>query len=230
MGLDWRIDRALNAFASVSRHFRNPNVDEMLLADTHLRPQSGHTLQAGLHWRPRKGLSLAATVFSMRTRDEIYYGPDPVSGLNENRNYEDTTRRDGGELELNWRPAGGPALRAGLGYVRPVFAGSGADIPHVPRLTLNGELEWPASTATRWVLAMRQVGRRFDGNDPDNTQYPALPAHTVWNLALRRAWRGMRMSIGVNNLFGEVYSVLGYSASYYPMPGRNFHLTLQGDF
>jgi outer membrane receptor protein involved in Fe transport len=230
LGLDWRLDPALSAFASFSRHFRNPNVDEMLLADTHLRPQSGQTLQAGLRWRPRRALSLNATMFSMRTRDEIYYGPDPVSGLNENRNYEDTTRRDGGELELNWRPVGGPALRAGLGYLWPVFAGSGADIPHVPRLTLNGELEWPVSTATRWVLAMRHVGRRYDGNDPDNTLYPALPAHTVWDLALRRAWRGLRLSIGVNNLFDEVYSVLGYSASYYPMPGRNLHLSLQYDF
>jgi outer membrane receptor protein involved in Fe transport len=38
----------------------------------------------------------------------------------------------------------------------------------------------------------------------------------------------MQFSVGVNNVFNEVYSTVAYSGTYYyPMPGRNFYVELQ---
>lgn len=227
LGLAWQPHARLSAFATAARHFRGPNVDELLLAADDLRPQHGHTLQAGLRWRPDQELELAATLFGMRVEDEIHYD---ASGLGVNRNYDDRTRRDGLELELAWRPRPELALRANLSLLKPVFAGSGADIPHVPRRAMNAELAWSPRPGAQWVLSARHTGRRPDGNDLDNTLYPPLPSHTVWDTALRLPWHGLRLSLGIQNLLDEAYAELGYSASYYPMPGRNLHLTLQGDF
>jgi outer membrane receptor protein involved in Fe transport len=57
-----------------------------------------------------------------------------------------------------------------------------------------------------------------------------LPAYTVCDLVMRAEHRGLQLMAGINNLFGAVYSTVGYSGTYYPMPERNFYLSLRAAF
>ena len=223
LGLNWRGIPSLTVFANASSHFRNPNIDELMLASDTLRPQRGLTLEHGIRYRHGRSLQLAATVFWMRIEDEIYYGVEPSTHRTLNRNYDDITRRLGLELELHWQAHDRVALRGGFGYVKPTFAGSGADIPHVPRRTASAAIDISLPGQVQWTLAGRHIGRRYDGNDLDNTLYPRLPSYTLWDTALRAKIGRAQIAFGINNLTNKVYSTLGYSGTFYPMPGRTFY-------
>lgn len=228
LGLTWTPNSAWTVFASASHHFRNPNIDELVLAAADLRPQTGHTLETGARWSPGKKLELSATLFDIRIQDEIYYGADPASGLSANRNYDQPTRRTGGELEARWQATQTLALRAGVGHVVPRFVGTRADVPLVPRSTASLQAEWKLNDRVSWSTAARFVGARFDGNDFGNTLYPRLPSYTVVDMAWRvAATQAIELSVGVNNLFDRAYSARAYSRTYYPMPERNFYVRMR---
>lgn len=227
LGLTWQATPERVYFASASRHFRAPNVDELALATTDLRPQRGTTGELGLRTQRRSGTEYALTVFGMRIEDEIYFGPDSLGGGTVNRNYDQPTRRFGGEFQGRWLLTPDIRLSANLAYVRPRFEGADADVPHVPRLTSNARLEWRVSETWRTFASVRHVGKRFDGNDLDNQSWPVLPAYTVYDLAARYTLGDAEWTAAVNNLFDKTYSTTGYSATYYPMPGRNFVLSLR---
>lgn len=198
------------------------------MASADLRPQSGHTVEAGTRWSPDKKLELALTVFKIRNKDEIYYGADPASGLSVNRNYDLPTQRTGAEMEARWQATQSLALRANLGHLVPRFIGANADIPDVPRTTANLQGEWKLKDSLRWSAAARFVGPRFDGNDFTNTLYPKLPSYTV----VDTAWRmdiapEVELAAGINNLFNRAYSTLAYSGTYYPVPERNFYVRMR---
>ncbi|MDR0564411.1 MAG: TonB-dependent receptor [Azoarcus sp.] len=230
LGLSWHGLPSLTVFASASSHFRNPNIDELMLASDTLRPQRGLTLEHGLRYHPNARLQLGATLFWMRTKDEIYYGEEPSTHQTVNRNYDDITRRFGIELEMRWQAHDRVALRGGFGYVKPIFVGSGADIPHVPRRTASASIDIALPGQVNWTLAGRYVGSRYDGNDIDNTQYPRLPSYTLLDTALRVKFGKAQVVLGISNLTNKVYSALGYSGSFYPMPGRTFYGAVSGTF
>jgi len=227
LGLTWQASEAVTAFASFAANFRDPNVDELLLAATDLQPQTGRTYELGLRYTPNERVELSATGFLMRINNEIYYGIDPATGLGVNRNFDSPTRRVGVELEARWRASPTVALRTSLGYLVPTISGSYADIPLVPRSTAYAEVVWTPRGWALWSLSARYVGKRFDGNDITNTQYPPLPSYLVVDTALRFTRGNTQISVGINNLFNEVYSTIAYSGTYYPMPGRNYYLQLQ---
>ncbi|MEO8627356.1 MAG: TonB-dependent receptor [Betaproteobacteria bacterium] len=227
IGLTWDATASITGFASVSRNFRNPNLDELILAADTLRPQTGRTVEVGLRYSQRDNLELSATVFHMKINDEIYFGLDPQTGTAVNRNFDQPTRRVGGELEARWRALTTLSVRASVGYVAAQFEGSDAYVPLVPRTTANAELQWAPKDWLQWLFSARYVGRRFDGNDFTNNQYPVLPSYVVCDTAVRLQRGRFELSVGINNLFNQVYSTIGYSATYYPMPDRNFYVQLR---
>ncbi|MCP4636948.1 MAG: TonB-dependent receptor [Methyloversatilis sp.] len=218
LGLSWQPEKALVAFASVSRNFRNPNIDELALASSDLRAQHGRTIEAGVRLQPDDRLSFGLTLFRLRNQDEIYFDSTGVPSVN--RNYELPTVRTGVEVDLRWRIRPGVLFAANAGYVQPRFEGSDADVPLVPRRTANLRIEWTPAETQRLTLSARHAGRRFDGNDTDNRSFAALPSYTVFDLALSVRSGAATWSAGVNNLFDKVYSTLAYSSTYYPMPER----------
>lgn len=226
LALTWAPARDFTAFAGTTRHFRNPNVDELVLAADDLRPQSGHTIETGIRWSPRAEVELALTLFKIRNDDELYFGADPASGFSQNRNYERTTVRRGGEVEAQWQPMSAWTLRFSAGYVRPRFSGTDADIPLVPRRTANLQSDLQLGERWRWTASVRHVEGRFDGNDQTNRDWPRLPSYTLVDTALRCAWSVFNVTVGVNNMFDRAYSTLAYSATSYPMPERNFYARL----
>ena len=230
LGLTWQTTPNQIFFASASKHFRAPNIDELVLASDELRPQTGLTTEIGMRHTRGKEVELALTLFNIEIDDEIYYGQDPVSGASLNRNYEQATRRRGVEIQARWQLNPHVRVSANGGYVQPRFVGSAADIPHVARLTASTQVEWSVSDKLRLIASARHVSRRYDGNDINNTDYPILPAYTVYDLAARWYAGDVELSAAVNNLSNEVYSTVSYSATYYPIPGRNFTLGLRWRF
>jgi iron complex outermembrane receptor protein len=229
LGLSWQPLPSLVTFVSLSRNFRNPNIDELALASPDLRPQHGRTVELGMRLQPSAALSLGATLFRLRNQDEIFF--DSASGLSINRNYDLPTQRTGIEMEARWQASAAWLLAVNAGYVRPRFEGVDADIPLVPRWTANVRTEWLQTPQLRWIFAARHAGRRFDGNDPDNGRFARLPSYTVFDLALRLdLGGGAQLAAGVNNLFDKVYSTIAFSETYYPMPERNAYASLRWRF
>ena len=230
LGLTWEATKQFTAFASVSSNFRNPNFEELVIASDTLRPQKGRTYELGVRASPRPELELSATAFYMTIDDEINFGIDPLTGLTVNRNFDQPTRRVGAELEVRWRLLKSLVVRGNLGYVSAKFAETGTHVPLVPRVTANAEVQWSLTQRMQWLFSAHYVGRRFDGNDFTNQQFPQLPSYVVCDTALRFQMGGLQLSAGINNLFNEVYSTIGYSATYYPMPERNYYAELRWRF
>lgn len=235
-GAVWQIDAAWKAFASWSKHFRTPNIDELALASKTLKEQTGKTVELGLRYRPTSKLEGSFTVFNILNSDEIYFESDPAGGdagngiRGRNRNYDQKTERTGAEVEMRWRLRPSLSLKANAGYVLPQFDHTNADIPNVPRTTANIQMEYSPVTHFAWIFAGRYVGSRFDGNDFNNNLYAKLPAYTVYDTSMRLSYEKADFIAGINNLFDKAYSTLGYSATYYPMPERNAFLRLRLKF
>lgn len=230
LGLNWQAQRNVSVFTSLSRHFRNPNLDERALSATDLRPQTGFTRELGLRVQGDAGWRLAATLFRIDIDDEIHYGIDALTGLRNNRNFDQTTQRRGMELEGGWQLTPWLHWQGSVGYVRPRFEGRDADIPLVPRTTASTQLTIKPTQALIWSLSLRYAGRRFDGDDDSNRAFRALPSYTVADTALRYTVGTVEWSVGVNNLFNRVYSTLSYAETYYPMPERNAYSALRWRF
>ncbi len=227
LGLVWQPREHLTAFGSMTHHFRNPNVDELMVATTDLHPQRGRTVEAGIRQAWGDSVETGFTVFHMTVDDEIQYGLSPTTGLVVNRNLDRPTRRVGGEAELRWRVTPSLTLRANAGYVSPRVLGTGFDVPLVPRVTANASVDWAVKPWVRAALAARHAGVRADGNEDGSGRFPSLAAYTVFDAALHFERDKTRMTVGVNNLFDKVYSPLGFSATYYPMPDRNLYVALR---
>lgn len=224
LGATWQAAPGLTLFGGLTRNFRNPNVDELLLASTDLRAQTGTTMETGLRASIADTVEASVTLFHMRIENEIFFGRDPITGLAVNRNADSPTRRRGAELELRWRLHPTFAVRGSLGLVNARFESTDTRIPLVPAVTASSELAWTPREWLRTSFTARYVGSRYDGNDPTNTLYPKLPSFVVCDLAVRVALGRWLWSAVAANLFNEVYTTVGYSATYYPMPGRALYL------
>lgn len=226
LGVTWQPVEGTDFFVRRNGTFRAPNLDELNLAEQSLRPQRGVTQELG--WRQRAGerLSWSVTWFDMRLQDEIYFGRD-AGGDEVNRNRDEASRRQGIELSGRWQPARGWRLNGMLSYLEPSLAGRSGDIPLVARTTASLTLEWQPSTAWQSALSVRHVGPRRDGNatDADNPPLARLRAYQVVDAVVRHRLDDLELALGVSNLLNERYSTLAYSQTYYPMPGRQAHLT-----
>lgn len=223
LGATLKLTKEHTLFASLSRHFRGPNIDELAFASDDLHPQQGRTTEAGWRFEPNPRVQLSLTGFEIVNRDEIYYGIDPVTLMSYNRNYQSRTRRTGGEAGLKLVPLKDLVLRLSAGYVKPRFVGDDSgDIPLVPRTTLTAELDWAVREDMGLLFSVRRTGSRRDGLDSADFPLERLPAYTVCDLGWRWKWKQADFSAGIRNLFDRSYSTLGYFQTYYPMPGRNW--------
>ena len=212
---------ATTAYFNLARSFRNPNIDELALSSPDLSPQSGWQTEIGIRHR-KSWLETALSLFYTVTDDEIFFGEDPASGARVNRNFDDTIQRSGGELEIKLRFASSWFFWSNLSFTRAQFEDSGNEVPHVPRFQTNAGLEWTPHSALTFSLNASYTGSRFDGNDLSNDLYRKLDDYSVVDARLTWSYRSLKLFAGVNNLFDETYTTVGFSENYYPMPERHF--------
>jgi len=229
-GLSWVPGLEWEAYLAGARSFRTPNVDELSLADEDLGPQHGWHLEAGAVWTPLVDLSLSASVFAMLVEDEIYYGEDPETGERFNRNYDEPTRRLGGEVSAEWQATDSLRLWAGASYTDARFEDSGEGIPLVPAFQASAGVECEALPGFFLTLDGLHESERLDGNDLDGSRYARLAGYELLNLGARYELGNFRVFAGVRNLRDEIYATAGYSEALYPMPGRSWCVGLEWTF
>ena len=218
--------RNLNIFASHSRSFRNPNIDELTLSSSDLGPQAGEHFDIGFRYRLQDSLELSLALFRMEIEDEIFFGFDPVLSQNRNTNLDGVTRRRGGELEISVSPLPRVRIWGAYGFIKATNQQTGAAVPLVAEdtFTLGGRFETPGNLSVEAVA--RYTGPRFDGNDFDNQSFRKLDPHTVVDAKISYRYKKYRVALGINNLFNEIYSTSVYSGTYFPMPERNLFASI----
>ncbi len=216
-------------YLSYHRSFRNPNVDELTLATTRLRPQRGEHWDLGLRLRSVRGYEAALSLFDMQVEDEIFFGYDVASGREVNRNLKDPTHRRGVELELKGQLVAAVHGWTNLSYIDARLGPSETFVPLVPREKIAAGLDWDIVSNLTLSASCTYVGTRFDGNDFTNVSYHKLDAYHVVDAKLRWHMPTYGVSLSVNNALDAVYATAGYSDTVYPMPSRSVMLELSVD-
>ena len=175
-GLNYSVNDRLNLFASMSRVFKAPNIDDLdavlppFKDNLDVKPQKADHYEAGVRWQAVRWAKLKLAGFAAHTKDEILFNPFTFA----NSNF--TTQRAG--LELN---VSGELSPRGIGYyatytfTRARFhkgAFTGYEIPLTPEHQATGGLHVPFTSRFSADLDVRWVGQQFRVNDFNN-QFPA---------------------------------------------------------
>lgn len=253
LGLRHAISPAGSVFGRAGRSFRFVNVDEIYENDAFfspqfqiLRPQHSLTQEAGVEWRG-VGHSLRAAVFHTDVRNEIHL--DPFSTGVGNTNLP-PSRRQGMEIDGNWRASERLRLKIGYAYteakfVEGVLAGSpfaigtnlsvaGKHVPLVPRHKLNAGFAWDLSAATQLSGMLSSVSSQFMDNDEPNTLGKKVPGYSSVDLKLAHSFAWGRLALAVNNIFGSHFYTYAVRSAFiadryavYPLPGRTVGLSAE---
>ncbi len=224
LGLTWEPMDWLTFFASINRNFRSPNVDELLLATPDLGPQKGFSKDLGVRIRASENLDISLSVFSLKIEDEIVFADDF------NRNLDSKTKRVGLELDVNYKPISSLQLSGSFGYVRPRLVDQNADIPLVPRITASLGADLAITDRANINLRAIYVDKRIDGNDFGTSRFEELDSYTVLDLNGSYEFASFELFGGIQNLTNEIYSPIGYSGTFNPMPERNGFIGMRYDF
>jgi len=215
-GLTYSFSSGVTVYTSYATHFRTPNVDELAESEAGLNPQEGAQVEAGGRFQISDCLEAAVTLFNISMEDEIYYSEV-------NRNYDETTIRNGIETDVKWYPDPSLFVWGNYSYTEATFEDTDATIPLVPTHKGSLGVEWQAVHGLMLSGTATYVGARYDGNDVDNDRYEQLDAFQIFDTKATYISKGLKIFAGVNNLLDEMYETSSFSERYYPMPGRNFY-------
>ncbi|HNH90976.1 TonB-dependent receptor [Accumulibacter sp.] len=239
LGLAYAQD-AWKVYAKTGSTFRFANLDELFGLDASfnpvfvgdLKPQQGRINEVGGSLRLGSA-NLRASFYRLKLADEIAY--DGNLGANVNL---PSTRRQGAELEADWRIVDGLQVKGSYAYTdarlrRAPYADNA--IPLVARHQAGVQLIWDSGRPGTYSAAVRHVGARRYNGDYDNA-HGMLAGYTT--LDLQAAWvvKPWRITARLLNALDRKYSPLaGYSSFYndtyyYPADGRAFFVAGRFDF
>ena len=213
-GVSYSVSADSSLFASYNTSFRIPNVDEFAESEAGLRPQQGRHLEFGGRQRFGAFARLTISFFDIRIEDEIYYSDI-------NRNYEDTTIRQGVEADIKVYPVDFLNFWGNYTYTDARFDEKSTTVPLVPTHTLSAGVAWMPADPWRISFSGTYTGSRYDGNDTDNKTYAKLDDHAVFDVEASYMRGGITVFAGINNIFDNLCESSAYSQQYYPMPERN---------
>lgn len=253
-GARYQLGAASALIGKLGRSYRFATVDEIYETSPQftnqfqfLRPQTARAYEIGYETRPASGW-LRATLFVIDVTDEIHL--DAFSTGIGNTNLPPLRRR-GLELEGRWPAFRTLTLGAAYSYTEARFregalpggpftqqgvAIAGKAVPLVPRHKASLTASWAIDGRTRLNAAVAYVGAQFMDNDEGNTGV-RIPAYTVADLKLVHRRGPWRASAAVNNLTNEKYYNYAVRSQFvpdrynaYPLPERNFTMTLEYTF
>jgi iron complex outermembrane receptor protein len=234
-GQGWR------AYGKIGTTFRFANTDELFGYDpiTHapvfsgdLKPQHGNIRELGGSF-VASAFSGRVAIYHLDMEDEIGY--DDAAGANVNY---DPTRRQGLEVEIEWRATQQLATRLSYTYSDAQFRSGvydGQDIPLVPHNKATFSVDWNAATAGKYSAVVNYVGKRRYAGDLANSHgwldgYTTLDLQASWDL---QPWT---LTAKLLNAFDKHYApYAGYASFsadhyYYPADGRGFFVGARYDF
>ena len=216
LGLTYALSPKTTLFAGYTTSFRVPNVDELAQAMDDLKPQTGVQLETGGRFQFDRRMEVSLAFFSITIEDEIYYSEV-------NKNYDDTTLRNGFETDLKFYLGASMFVWGNYTYTQATFQGEDTVVPLVPAHKGSLGIEWSATEALTVAITGTYVDTRYDGNDVKNDKYDKLDAYRVVDSKVTYLHKDLKLFAGVNNVFDEIYVTSSFSERYYPMPQRNFY-------
>ncbi|GBE35384.1 ferrienterobactin receptor precursor [bacterium BMS3Bbin06] len=231
LGINYRYQKDSHVYASYSRSFRYPVLDELFsfftnTLDTGLVQQTSNDYEIGLRHRFNDAVSASINVFRIDTDDEIFFNPMTYA----NENLDGTTRRQGLEVSFETKALDWLSLGGSYTYTDATIRGGqfeGNDIPGVPRhkATLNTLLTFKGGISMR--LSGVYTGERAFISDFNN-EFDRQKGHIIFNAKVMYRWKKMTAFVDVLNITNKEYSeygvISGFPAekAFYPSPKRNF--------
>ena len=241
--ITWKLGATVQPFAyerfivrgSAGRNFKAPGLNDMYWigsGNPGLVPERSTGYDAGIRWELpfARGVIIDAGLFSIRAQDRILWVPDPGTGLWGPVNLR-KVHSDGLEFDLTWRPDDKP-LRLGASYtyqdVRQFLTDDEtgeeftAQLIYAPYHLVSGEIGYDTGRFGV-TLFPRYNGKRY--TDEMNDEY--VDGYFMFDI---RA--GYTVNVGtlstmvgfdIRNVFDTDYQVVRN----YPMPGRNYELSVR---
>jgi iron complex outermembrane receptor protein len=193
LGATWELAPNANLFASYRVAFRAPSESQLFrqgsaMSTVDLKPVRAQSWEAGVRTALGGVVTLEATGYSMRLRDDILTFFDPSNGLRLSQNAGATNHR-GVELGAGVGLGHGLRLDAALSYAKHTYvewsprAGvdySGNEMELAPRFLGNGRLSYRPPFLSSGVVAVEWVRLGSYWMDPENTH--KYDGHDLFNL------------------------------------------------
>jgi iron complex outermembrane receptor protein len=239
LGVLYKVNPLLNAYASAARGFETPTLNELFYSGAgggfnfNLRAAESTHIEAGVKAIAGAGTRVNAALFQVKTTDELVV--DSSAGGRTSYKNASKTLRQGAELSLDTPLGGGVAGRVALTALRAVYEqgfGSvlaGSRLPGVPNANMFAELAWEDSS-DHFGAAVETIAASKVYAEDANSEIPA-PGYAVVNARFNArqqagAWR-FKEFVRVNNLLERPYvgSLIVGDANkryYEAAPGRNW--------
>ena len=232
-----------SVFTRVSRSFRFPLVDELVVYDfdtgqirvnPDLKPQTGIHYEMGVrhHFTPKLRANL--TLFRAEIEDEIFFNRPVFT----NENYPKTLHQ-GIEVGARAEVLKHVAVIGNYTYEKATFEKGpyqNETIPAVPYHRANVGLRiFDVLPGVELAVDYSYYGSSYAVSDFENN-FEKLDDYFTVDLKLSYEWKMIRTFVGVNNLTNEKYSEYGViggtplQTNFYPMPERNFVFGLRATF
>ncbi|SEO65509.1 iron complex outermembrane recepter protein [Duganella sp. CF517] len=217
LGVLYRVSPMLNVYASAARGFETPTLNELFYSGTGggfnfgLQPAESTHLEAGIKSKLGERTSINASVFQVRTTDEVVV--DSSGGGRTSYRNASKTLRQGLEVSLDsaWRH--GLSTRVALTSLRAIYDQSygavleGSRLPGVPNANAYAEVAWK-DNGDRYGAALEAIASSKIYADDGNVDQPA-PGYGILNarVGAKQQWRGWRFKqfVRLNNLLDKNY-------------------------
>lgn len=232
-----------SVFTRVSRSFRFPLVDELVVYDfdtgqirvnPDLKPQTGIHYELGMRHYFTPKLRANLTLYRAEIEDEIFFNRPVFT----NENYPRTLHQ-GVEVGARAEVLKHVAVTGNYTYEKATFERGpyrNETIPAVPDNRVNVGLRiFDVLPGVELAVDFSYYGSSYAVSDFEN-DFEKLDDYFTLDLKLSYEWKMFRAFVGVNNLTNEEYSeyaVIGgtpLQTSFYPAPERNFVFGLRAVF
>jgi iron complex outermembrane receptor protein len=238
VGLAYAVD-SWRVYGKSGTTFRFANLDELFGFDPvsfspvfagDLKPQHGTINEVGGSVALGR-VNFRGSIYRLDLEDEI--GFDSLTFANVNL---DPTRRDGAEIEADWKIVDSLQAKASYAFTDATFrsgANAGKAIPLVARHQATAQLAWNTGRTGLYSAFVRYVGERPYSGDVANA-HEMLSSYTT--LDLQAAWdlKPLKITAKVLNATNRKYSpfagISGGDTFYYPADGRAGYLAARYDF
>lgn len=236
-------DHQFEISGNISRNYRIPSLNDLYWepgGDPDLKPEKGLSVEAGLHYSMQQNNGLTGDVSLTAYRSDISnwisWQPDSVMSYWTPQNISKVLS-EGVELNYAFFKTF-TTVKAGFEQTYALTSAKHTDKKYENDAALRKQLVYVPQHQLQSALKLyfndmsvlfyhRYTGKRYTSSD--NTSY--MPGFSVLDFAFSKKikvnnkWRGSIMA-RVNNLTDKDYQLVAW----YPMPGRNFQVTLQLKF
>ena len=245
LGVVYKLNPAINLYASAARGFETPTLNEMFYAippasgfNFGLKPSRSQHFEIGAKAFVGAASRVNVALFQIATEDELVVAAS-ADGRTSYRNAGKTLRQ-GVEASFDTAWQRNLSSRFAVSHLRAIYdeaisasVPAGNSLPGIPRTTLFGDLAWkplPGITATVEAIYRSRVFVEDTNNAAGTDAKRPAPAYAIANLRLTAEqrlghWRLTEFA-RIDNLFDRQYigSVVvgdGNDRYYEPAPGRS---------